>query len=225
LRLRLRLLLLDALLLEAVALLARLALLTTLLRALRLAEVGEPVVHRRHKSSGSEEAVGLPLLAPARLVRVEEPARVLLHALASGRVGVGVRPALRADTERSRAGATGLTVALAGIEILAGGHLLLALITLVPSLDLVVARLGSELTGQGLQLLRGGILGLLGGLLGLESGALTARELGQLLLLPQLVQLTPGHAVELGIGQLEIGGRVEGVGAAAVTDGHLVVGL
>jgi hypothetical protein len=210
----LRLLLLDALLLEALALLVRLLRLPTLrvrltLLLARLAEVGEPVIHSRsYKSSGLEAAIRLPLLAPARLIRVEEPARVLLHALASGRVSIGVRPALRADTERSRAGATGLTVALAGIEILAGGHLLLALITLVTSLDLMVARLGCELTGQGLQLLRGGVLGLLSGLLGLESGALTARELGQLLLLPQLVQLTPGHAVELGVGQLEVGGVV-----------------
>jgi hypothetical protein len=187
--LRLRLLLLDALLLEALLLLLRLTLVTTLLRALRLTEVCEPVIHRGSSgsTSGLEAAVRLPLLTPARLVRVEEPARVLLHALASGRVRVGVRPALRADTERSGTSATGLTVALAGIEILTGGHLLLALVTLVPSLDLVVTRLRRELTRQGLQLFSSCILGLLSGFLGLVSDALMARELGQLLLLPQLV--------------------------------------
>jgi hypothetical protein len=43
-----------------------------------------------------------------------------------------------------------------------------------------------------------------------------------LLLGPQLVQIAPRHPTKLRMSQLEIGGRVERVGAAPVAVDHLV---
>jgi hypothetical protein len=167
-------------------LLALLLSLRALLRLpLRLAEMGEPVIYGGSgANSRLETAIRLPLLAPARLLGVKEPACVLLNPFASRRVRVGVRPALGGDVESGRAGATGAAVALGIIEILTRGALLLPLITLVTSLDLVVARLGGELARQSLEFCRSILLSLLGFLLGVEGGTLLLREVSGLLLGP-----------------------------------------
>jgi hypothetical protein len=200
---------------------------------LRSTETRKPV-GGRCRCCGSEVAVRIPLLQPARLARMQSPAhRGAIresgpNRLPSLRAGVAIGPALalstRDDAEGGGARAASLAILLAVIEELAGDYHRLPLVVLTTSPDGVVAYLVGDDTRLVLKLGYTLLLLAIHLGLGITTRPLSIRESRKLLIHPHLVQVTPADAVELSVGQLEIGLVMGRITTGAVADGE-VVGL
>jgi hypothetical protein len=174
---------------------------------------------RRLRSGGRvrrhEVAVLLPLITPARLSRMKEPASVLADDLLREGIGVAVRPALARNVERSGAGAARLTVALTGVEVLARPHLL-RFCVLAVSHDLVAPRLLGDAERLHADRDDGGLASMGGDLCGGARGALGSTQLSERLILPVEDDIAPADSEELALVEEEE--CMEEIAAAPLAD-------